>query len=92
MTGAAGFLAYALAIIHLAMTLVTDFPLGAAKIIPFKIHGLIERVVGPALLLVPFLFGLTGAAFVFYLLMGIVIIIVGLLTDYEPQQLSDKPV
>lgn len=82
----AGLLSYALAVIHLAMTLFTDFPLGAAKIIPFKIHGWVERIVGPALLLVPFLFGFTGAAFIFYLLMGVVIIIVGLLTDYEPQQ------
>ena len=84
MSGAASSLAYALALIHLAMTLVTDFPLSASPIIPFRIHGLIERMVGPGLLLCPFLFSFTGSAFVFYLMMGFIIIIVALLTDYEP--------
>lgn len=84
MSGAASGLAYALALIHLAMTLLTDFPLSAAPIIPFRTHGLIERLVGPGLLLCPFLFSFTGSAFVFYLMMGFVIIIVTLLTDYEP--------
>jgi len=36
--GVAGMLAYALAAIHLAMTLVTDFPLGLVKLVPFRLH------------------------------------------------------
>ena len=88
LTGVAAILAYALAVIHLAMTLATDFPLGAVKLIPFKIHGLIERIVGPVLLLVPFVLGFEGAARFFYLFMGVVIIIVGFLTDYESGQPS----
>ncbi|WP_024298529.1 hypothetical protein [Methylomicrobium lacus] len=81
--GVAGMLAYALAVIHLAMTLVTDFPLGAVKLVPFRLHGWVERIVGPALLLAPFLLGFEGAARGFYFLLGAVIIVVGLLTDYE---------
>lgn len=45
LTGIPAMLAYALAGIHLAMTLVTDFPLGVVKLIPFTIHGWIDRVV-----------------------------------------------
>jgi hypothetical protein len=79
----AGTIAYALAAIHLAMTLVTDFPLGAKKLVPFAIHGWVERVVGPVLVLLPFVLGFEGSAKVFYIVIGLVIILVGLLTDYQ---------
>jgi hypothetical protein len=85
LTGFPAQLAYALAGIHLAMTLVTDFPLGVVKLIPFTIHGWIERVVGPLLVLVSFIPGFVTdtAAQGFYLLIGVVIILVGLLTNYQ---------
>jgi hypothetical protein len=82
-SGVAATIAYLLAGIHLAMTLVTDFPLGVIKKLPFPVHGLVERVVGPALILLPFIFGFAGTAVAFYIVMGIVIILVGLLTDYQ---------
>ena len=83
LTGMAGIFAYVLAIIHLTVTLLTDFPLSVYKLIPFEIHGWIERVVGPVLILVSFVFVFTGAASGFYVVMGIVIILVGLMTDYK---------
>jgi hypothetical protein len=86
LSGTAGMLAYALAVIHLAMSLFTDFPLGLTKIIPFTVHGWVERVVGPVLVIAPFVLGFDGAARGFYILMGIVIIVVGLLTDYRQTQ------
>jgi hypothetical protein len=82
LTGMAGTFSYVLAVIHLAVTLLTDFPLSVYKLIPFEIHGWIERGVGPALILVPFVFGFTGTASGFYVVVGIVIIVVGLMTDY----------
>ena len=39
-------LAYLLAIVHLSMTLLTDFSMGVVKIIPLKLHGTIEFIVG----------------------------------------------
>ncbi len=83
LTGMAGIFAYLLAIIHLAITLLTDFPLGVYKLIPFNLHGWIERGVGPMLIVVPFIFGFSDVATIFYIAAGIVIIIVGLLTDYQ---------
>jgi hypothetical protein len=85
LTGIPAMLAYALAGIHLLMTLVTDFRLGVVKLIPFTIHGWIERVVGPLLVLVSFIpgFAIDTAAQVFYFGIGVVIILVGLLTDYQ---------
>jgi hypothetical protein len=86
LTGMAGTFAYALAAIHLTMTLVTNFPLGAAKVIPFAIHGWVERVVGPILILLPFALGFDAAARIFYVVIGGVIILVGLVTDYQQTQ------
>ncbi len=83
LTGIAGVIAYALAGIHLTMTLVTDFPLGIAKLIPFSVHGWVERAVGPALVLLPFLRSFQTPAREFYIVIGIVIILVGVFTDYE---------
>lgn len=79
-------LAYGLAVIHLAVTLATDFPFGVIKIIPFTLHGWIERLVGPSLVAIPFILGFANeaaAARNFYIFIGIIIIIVGVLTDYE---------
>lgn len=83
LTGMAGIFAYVLAVIHLAMTLLTDFPLGVYKLVPFSLHGWIERGVGPMLVVVPYIFGFTDTGTMFYVAIGIVLIIVGLLTDYQ---------
>jgi len=83
LTAMAATIAYALAVIHLAMTLVTDFPGGTFKLLPFSVHGWVERVVGPALVLLPFVLGFDGMARGFYIVVGLVIILVGLLTDYR---------
>lgn len=85
LSGLPAMLAYALAVIHLAVTLATDFPFGVVKLIPFTLHGWIERLVGPLLVVIPFVLGFaneTGARN-FYIFIGIIIIIVGLLTDYK---------
>jgi hypothetical protein len=81
-------LAWLLAGVHLALTLVTNFPLGVYRRLAFSIHGWIERIVGPALVVIAFLpdFYQAKPAFVFFAGMGLVIIAVGWLTDY-----SDAP-
>jgi len=76
-------IAYALAGVHLAMTLATDFPAGAVKLLPFPVHGWVERVVGPVLIVLPFVLGFRASARVFYLAMGAVVVVVGLLSQYR---------
>jgi len=85
LNGLPAMLAYGLAAIHLAVTLATDFPFGVIKAIPFTFHGWIERLVGPALVVIPFILGFADQAMArnFYIFIGVVIIIVGALTDYE---------
>ncbi|RZL51007.1 MAG: hypothetical protein EOP00_01505 [Pedobacter sp.] len=75
---------YLLAGVHLLITICTDFSGGLFKVIPLRIHGLIEFFVA---------FGLAVAAFtyfrgnmtdhLFFACLGLVIIIVFLLTDYK---------
>lgn len=83
-------LAYILAGVHLMVTLATDFPLGIFRLISFTVHGWIERIVGPALLAVPFILGFAEepASIGFYLFMGVTVILLGLLTDYRNVQLE----
>ena len=80
-----GMLAYVLAGVHLMVTLATDFPPGIFRILSFTVHGLIERIVGPVLIALPFILGFTDepAARNFYMIMGAVIIVTGLLTNYR---------
>ena len=80
-------LAYGLAVVHLIVTLASDFPFGLVKLIPFTIHGWIERMVGPLLIAVPFIFNFSDEDLArnFYIAMGIIIIIVGVLTDYQAE-------
>jgi hypothetical protein len=80
-----GFISYTLAGVHLALTLMTNFPMGMVKVIPFKIHGLIEMIVGPCLVVLPFVLGFTTDpnALYFYIINGIIILLVWALTDYR---------
>jgi hypothetical protein len=83
--GTAALISYALAVIHLAMTVLTDMPLGIIKVIPIKLHALVEMVVGPVLvigaLVLPTLF---AGGQVFFVAAGIVIFAVWLLSNYGP--------
>lgn len=82
--GIPAYLSYALAVVHLSMTLLTAFPLGVVKVIPVKLHKLVETIVGPVLVIVPWVLGFSEnlTARYVYVGMGLVIIAVGFLTDY----------
>jgi hypothetical protein len=83
LNGAAATVAYALAGVHALMTLITDFRLGAARVLPFAYHGWVERVVGPVLVVLPFGMGFDAPGRIFYVAMGIIIVLVGLLSNYQ---------
>ncbi len=83
LTGAASMAAYALAGVHAILTLITDFPLGAAKLLAFPYHGWVERIVGPLLIVVPFGIGFGGPARILSITMGAIIVLVGWLSNYH---------
>lgn len=83
--GSPAEIAYALAIVHLVMSLLTRYPLGIRKVIPFVVHGIVELVVGMFLLILPTLAGYApgSPARRFYMIMGAIILIVWALTAYR---------
>jgi hypothetical protein len=84
-------LAYALAVVHLVVTLVTDFNGTAGRPLPFPVHGYIELVVGIVLAVVPFVRHWTFGAGKFFPAMGIALIIVWLITRYRYTVVRDGP-
>ena len=83
--GTPAAIVYWLAGIHLLMTGFTDFPYGLFKMIPFRVHGVIDLLAGIFLLVCPWLFGFStdSAARNFFLAMGILILIIAALTDFS---------
>ena len=83
LTGFAALVSYALAAIHLVMTLLTNMPLGVFKIIPMRLHALVEMLVGPVLVVAALVLPtILGDKREFFLVMGLVILAVWLLSSY----------
>lgn len=76
---------YALAAIHLVLTMATEFEFGVFKIIPFRIHGIIELIVSLSLIGVAFYLGnLEGdVSRNFYLAFAAAVFLTWIITDYK---------
>ncbi|HKO55097.1 MAG TPA: hypothetical protein VJ276_04415 [Thermoanaerobaculia bacterium] len=76
---------YALAAVHLILTLVTRFPLGALKVLGFPLHGGIELIVGLLLVVLPWLASFSAGlkSRNFFVAVGLLIILIWFLTDYR---------
>ena len=85
MEGALATITYILGAVHLTVTILTDFELGLIKVIPFKIHGLLEVVVTITLAILAFWFYSNGyeTGFYYYMALAIAIILVFILTDFK---------
>jgi len=70
--GGAGLLLY---------SLITDYSLSARNLIPFKLHLIFDFAAALVLTAAPFIFGFTGITKVFYLVIGISVIAVVLITN-----------
>lgn len=81
---AAGIL-YVVAAMQLLMSLLTNYPLGAAKVVPFQAHGRAEIFTAVAFVVMPWLLGFAGidAARNFYLIAGIGLALLWTITDYK---------
>jgi hypothetical protein len=84
LSGVAAIISYVLAVVHLSMTLVTDMPFSLAKLVPIKLHALVEAVVGPVLVIGGLFIAFSTPARVFFVAMGVIIIAVWLLSSYVP--------
>ena len=92
LTGFAALVSYALAAIHLVMTLLTNMPLGVLKVIPMRLHALVELVVGPVLVVAALVLPtILGDKREFFLVMGLVILAVWLLSSYGHPAVARQP-
>jgi len=84
-SGLPAALCYVLAVAQLGMSLLTAYPLGVAKIIPFTVHGSVEAVTSILLVLAPYLFGFSDVASArnFFIASGIGLFLVWLTTNYK---------
>lgn len=78
--------AYILAIVLFLLTLFTNFQAGVFKIIPLKIHGLIELLVSIGLAGIAIWLRNVGefVSFYYYLVFSVALIIIWFVSEYRP--------
>ncbi|HEX8329809.1 MAG TPA: SPW repeat protein [Hymenobacter sp.] len=79
---------YVLAAGYLVISLLTNMPLGAMRVIPFPVHGKLELVSGLVFIASPWLFGFANdneTARNLFVGAGIVFLVVYFLTDWYAQ-------
>ena len=81
----AASLSYIIGIVYLGAALLTRYPLGAIRMIPFPVHGMIESIMAAVWLVMPWLFGFADDAVArnFYVAAGVGLLVVAALTDYR---------
>lgn len=86
----AALICYTVAVAHLLVSLITDYDMGAARVIPFAVHGGIEAAISAFLIASPWLFGFdeSFASRAFFVSAGLGLGAVWLLTRYrvEPRR------
>jgi hypothetical protein len=73
---------------YVGASLVTDYPLGLIRLIPFPVHGVLESIMAVGWLVFPWAFGFAGedmAARNLFIAAGIGLAVVAALTNYKPE-------
>lgn len=85
MEGNLCLITYVIGAVHLGLTILTDFEPGLIKVIPFRIHGLIELAVSVLLVTLAYWFNTqtNELGFYYYAALGILVLIVFLITDFK---------
>ena len=65
------------------LTLLTDHELGVWRVIPFRVHEIVDGLVGVTFLLAPFALGLSGLAATYFWVIGATVMTVLALTDRQ---------
>jgi hypothetical protein len=89
--GSVAAIAWTLAAVHLALTLVTRFPYGRDPLVPFVVHGLIELAAGAFLVALPAIAGYApgSPARRFYTIAGAAVLVVWAITDYRGEKAAE---
>ena len=85
-TGAAVATGVVVGAVVLAVSMLTKYPLGVAKVLPFTVHSARDYLAAALLVLAPFVLGFTdtdGGLSAFYVVAGIAVLAVSLITNYQ---------
>ena len=85
-SGAAVGTGVALGAVLIVVSLLTDYPLGVVRVIPFVVHSAGDYLGAAALIAAPFVLGFNdgdGGLSAFYLVIGVALVAVSLVTDYQ---------
>jgi len=90
--GAQATICYALAAVHFLLTVITRFPLGVLKTLPFWLHGTVEIIVAVLLVILPWLANFSAGvnSRKFFVAIGVLIFVIWLLTDYRPVRAAGR--
>ena len=82
---------YTLATLYLLLTIITSYSFGIFKLVPLKVHGIIDLVVGAGIIASSFIIlQYDERAKAYYAPLGIMILIIALCTDYDPRRDTAK--
>lgn len=84
-TGRQAMMCYGLAVVHFLLTIITRFPLGIAKTLPFWLHGTVEIIVAALLVILPWLAHFSAGVHSrnFFVAIGVLIAVIWALTNYR---------
>jgi len=90
LSGPPAIVSYVLAAIHLTVTLSTKFPDTGHKPLSLRYHGMIELVVGIVLIVLPWVAKWDGVARNYYVVVGVILLIVWGLSNYGRQYGAER--
>jgi hypothetical protein len=85
-TGAAIATGVVVGAVVLLVSMLTRYPLGVAKVLPFTVHSAGDYLAAALLVLAPFVLGFTdtdGGLAAFYIVAGLAVLAVSLVTNYQ---------
>jgi hypothetical protein len=85
LNGRPEFILIAFALFQFILAVVTRYPLGATRQVPFPVHGVIDLISGVLLLAAPWILGFTGMTDErnYYIVLGVYFLLVWVLTDFR---------
>ena len=89
-SGTEALVSYALAAVHLIVTLSTKFPDTRHKFLSLRTHGVIELVVGIAIIALPWVARWEGNARAYYVTVGAILLVVWALSNYGRQYGAER--
>jgi hypothetical protein len=73
-------------VVVLAVSMLTKYPLGVVKVLPFTIHSAGDYLAAALLIIAPFALGFSGSSGglgAFYVVAGVAVLAVSLITNYQ---------